>query len=108
MYDVGMTMDFLERIAQEAEDHINEKMEMVYANRESVGLDPRVGPIFINEEAIAVCKQNDGTLQYYGGFEYVDKTFRQEIGDYVFYIGDDDRVREHINKYLEKKENGTE
>jgi hypothetical protein len=43
-------------------------------------------------------------MQYYGGFEYVDKDYRYEMGDYVFYTVDDDRVGGHVDSYYEQKE----
>jgi hypothetical protein len=43
-------------------------------------------------------------MQYYGGFEYVYKEYRHEMGDYVFYLAEDDRVGGHIDSYYEQKE----
>lgn len=43
-----------------------------------------------NEEWVAVKKDEDRVLQYYGGFEYIDKEFRKELGDYVFYLTEPD------------------
>ena len=40
------------------------------------------------------------TLDYYGGFEYVHKYYRREVGDYVFYLAEDDRVRGHIERFM--------
>ena len=65
-----------------------------------LGLDERVAPkLFVADGAIIVSKGNDNRLQYYGGFEYVNKEFRHEIGDYVFYLSDDPRILEHLNDY---------
>jgi hypothetical protein len=73
-------------------------MQMVPANR--LGLDPRCGKLFVSPDCIAVYKGNDRALQYYGGFEYVDKEFRHEMGDYVFYSHEDARVQGHLEEYL--------
>ena len=75
------------------------KMERTRAER--CGLDARCGRIYVGREGIAVDKHNDRILQYYGGFEYVDKDCRHELGSYVFYSTDDDRVQEHVEEYFE-------
>ena len=66
-----------------------------------IGLDPRVGVIYISKEAIATPVKYRGLLEYYGGFEYVDKGDIVTIGDYVIYLSseEDSRVREHIERY---------
>jgi|LakMenE18May11ns_1017448.scaffolds.fasta_scaffold9767392_1 hypothetical protein len=93
----------LDRINDIVEKHINKEFEQVFACRD-IGLDTRCGMVYVSEDAIAVDKHRDGTLQYYGGFEFVDKDFRKEIGDYVFYLYDDSRVAEHIDRFFESKE----
>lgn len=98
------TYDLIEDINMKVERHINKNMTQVYCGRENTGLDSRCGLIYINEECIAVDKRNDRTLQYYGGFEYVDKEFRKEMGDYVFYFNEDARVSEHIDRYYDREE----
>jgi hypothetical protein len=65
-----------------------------------LGLDNRCGSLFIDPDCIAVYKANDRSLQYYGGFEYVDTQYRHEMGDFVFYSAEDDRVRGHLEQYL--------
>jgi len=77
-------------------------MEKVPANQ--LGLDPRCGKLFVSPDCIGVYKGNDRTLQYYGGFEYVDNEYRHEFGDYVFYSAEDNRVRGHLETYLNKVE----
>lgn len=96
-------------------DDVNEKMERrvfdmnsVYCSRTNIGLDERCGRIFIDEECIIVPKSNRRVIDYYGGFEYVDKEFIQEIGDYVVYLNGDERVLGHIERYYESLEAETE
>jgi len=69
-----------------------------------LGLDNRSGSLFISPDCIAVYKGNDRALQYYGGFEYVDKEFRHEMGDFVFYSSEDDRIQGHLETYLNMEE----
>lgn len=83
-------------------DHINYKVErfvntLEFTNADKLGLDRRAGyTLYIDRDhtCIIVKKYDDRVLQYYGGFEYIDKEFRHEFGDYVFYSRDDERVEE--------------
>jgi hypothetical protein len=80
---------------------VRETMEPCKASE--LGLDSRAGyALFVNEDCIAV--EGDGhALDYYGGFEYVDKEYVRVVGDWKFYFADDDRVRDHIETYFEKQ-----
>jgi len=83
---------------------------------QDLGLDRRCGyRLYINKEAVAVSKSNDSSLQYYGGFEYIDKAYRTELGDWVIYSIDDQthygydedndcRVTECIKNYYEPEQ----
>ena len=97
---------FIEDISEQVQNYVNENMEEVFLNETKIGLDPRASyaPIFINRSGIAVKKSYDRNMQYYGGFEYVYKEYRHEMGDYVFYLADDDRVGGHVDSYYEQKE----
>ena len=35
--------------------------------------------------------------------EYVDKEFRHEAGGYIFYLGEDSRVRDHIDRFYSEE-----
>jgi hypothetical protein len=97
--------ELIETIELSVERHINSKMEQISPARDNVGLDPRSAyTLYISPEAIAVPKNQDRTLQYYGGFEYVDTEFRKELGDYVFYLYDDERVAGHIDRFFDRSE----
>ena len=90
-------------------ESLNEKVylrtqEMETVKATEIGLDHRIGMLYIDEECIIVDKNNDRMLQYYGGAEYVDKEFRSEIGDYVIYTNGDDRVRGWLERYYEEAE----
>jgi hypothetical protein len=69
-----------------------------------LSLDNRSGSLFVSPDCIAVYKANDRALQYYGGFEYVDTEYRHEMGEFVFYSAEDDRVQGHLQDYLNKVE----
>lgn len=92
------TFEFLYEIDDKVHDYIH--TNMTETSSPNLRLDPRAGyKLWVDEDTIAVSKSSDGSLQYYGGFEYVDKAYRREVGDYVFYLGDDNRVREHLDYY---------
>ena len=93
-------MDLFELIDEVTELTENYVVNMGKANAKQLGLDNRCGKLFVTPDCIGVYKGNDRTLQYYGGFEYVDKEFRHEMGDYVFYSAEDNRVRDHLEQYL--------
>lgn len=66
-----------------------------------LGLDRRSAQmVWVCEDFIAVKLSNDRTMQYYGGFEYVDKEHRYEYGNFVIYSAQDGRVEEHIDTYM--------
>jgi hypothetical protein len=72
---------------------------------EDLGLDRRSAyTIWVDEDVLIVTKNEDRTLQYYGGFEYVDKNARMECGDYVVYTSDDVRVADCLDYYRESVE----
>jgi hypothetical protein len=73
-------------------------------NAWEVGLDGRCGEVFVGENFIAVNSYNDNRIQYYGGFEYIDKRQRRQYGDLVIYLveSDDDRVAECLEFFNEK------
>ena len=88
----------IDEVTELTDSYVGGNMELVPANR--LGLDPRCGKVFVSPDCIAIHKANDRAVQYYGGFEYVDKEFRHEMGDYVFYSHEDDRIQGHLETYL--------
>lgn len=72
---------------------------------DQLGLDSRAGySLFVNNECIAVSKHSDGSLRYYGGFEYIDSEYRTELADVVFYSAEADRVADCIEFFKESRE----
>jgi len=71
-----------------------------------IGLDSRAAhEVFINEDNIAIRRSNRRSLDYYGGFEYVDEEHVTVLGDYIFYSSDDERVQDHLDEFfMQKKE----
>lgn len=68
---------------------------------EEIGLDERssYGPLWINEDYIIATEASARQLNYYGGFEYVEKDCVQRVGDYVLYSREDSRVNDHIRRW---------
>jgi len=94
--------DLIENINVQIAEFVDAHMQEVQPARDNIGLDPRAAySLYINDSAIAVPKSQDRSLQYYGGFEYVDSEYRVELGDYVFYMAEDERVLGHIERYQE-------
>ena len=90
-------MHFLNDIGQKTEKFVN-SLQQVEAK--DLGLDERVGRLYTDGfDGIVVDTESDRRLQYYGGFEYVDKYYREELGNYVFYLTGDDRVDECLSHF---------
>lgn len=87
-------------------ENINDKMHRKVADMDSVsgrqlGLDPRCGRAYVNKDCIIT--EQPRLLDYYGGFEYVDKDYRIQLGDYTIFLADDDRVKEAIATFYENE-----
>jgi len=70
---------------------------------QDLGLDERCGKLYVSDETIATRKIRDKSLRYYGGFEYVDDSYRIEVSDWVFYLAICPRVGDHLER-LQVKE----
>ena len=86
--------------------------KMKEARSTEFGLDSRAGySLHYDDNCLVTPRREDRSLQYYGGFEYIDKECRREIGDWVVYMRDDNeeecRVAECLNRITGKTdENG--
>lgn len=95
---MGHFFDLQHDLNQLAEEQLNDAP--ITRDLRALGLDPRAAyQLWIGQDFIAVRSSDDRSLQYYGGFEYVDKEFRVECGEYVFYSTDDNRVYDHHERY---------
>jgi hypothetical protein len=96
--------ELMNEINEKVEDLINEEFQTV--RPDALNLDRRSGYwLQINEDYIAARKDEQRSLEYYGGFEYVDKEHVTVLGDYVFYSADDERVQGHLDEFFIKEEN---
>ena len=100
---MSMLYKLMNEINAKVEELIDEEFREV--TPKEIGLDPRAGyNLFINEDYIAVSKGNRRTLDYYGGFEYVDEEHVTVLGDMVFYSADDERVQDHLDEFFIKED----
>jgi len=100
---MSMLHELISEINSKVEGLIDEEFREV--TPKEVGLDTRAGHrLFINEDFIAVSRGNRRTLDYYGGFEYVDEEYVTVLGDMVFYSADDERVQDHLDEFFIKED----
>ena len=98
----------LERKVEELVMQYLEESDAVYVRAEAAGLDYRCGSIHVsvNEDFIAV--NSTYSIEYYGGFEYIDSDYKTTIGHITFYSGEHSRVRDAIDYYKENTENNNQ
>lgn len=92
----------VEEINSMIEEYIEANFHRV--NAYVCDLDPRAAfELFVNDDAIVCRKSRVGSLDYYGGFEYIEKEYRAELGDYVFFFnyGGEERIADAINSALD-------
>ena len=100
MKDIDNVWTLVDEVSRTVECFIDN--HMTKTNAEKLGLDSRAGySLFVNDECIAVRSYNDRSLQYYGGFEYIDKEDRKELGEWVFYMSDSSRVSDCLDCFAE-------
>jgi len=90
--------DSIDSIRLDAQERMKSLVETLpYVGAEDIGLDPRAGKVYVGDSEIIVCKNGyQRSLEYYGGFEYVDEKYQYQLGDYVVYSDWDERVHEAI------------
>ena len=94
---------FYDELRNEAEDIAQNAINGAkQVTPDDLGLDYRCGRLWVGHDFIAVRKTSNGTLRYYGGFEYVDEYHVMEVGDYVFYSSESDRVAGHLEQLKSK------
>lgn len=99
-------MENINDIINEALDKIEAALDdLPYVSAEEIGLDRRAGKVWVDEDGNIIITSNPGSLDYYGGFEYVDEDAVTTLGCYKIYNGDyDGRVGNAIDFYLENKD----
>lgn len=96
-------LDLHEEITRMIEEKLENEYTLVTA--EQLGLDRRAGyNLYISEHEIVVANCHLGSLNYYGGFEYINKDYILALGDYTVFTDDDSRVMEALEYYHEHQE----
>lgn len=98
-----MINELLERI-QSIENEIIQSCETYRA--EELGFDRRCGDVLVphNKQWIVIYKNNKGTMNYYGGLEYVDDEYVTELTTIVLYSREDSRIDGHLSSLDEPEE----
>lgn len=63
------------------------------------GLDKRCGYVWLFEDCIMCREEESRLLNYYGGFEYIEKEYVHNLGSFVIYEAEHTRVSECILWY---------
>ena len=98
-------------LEQKVEELVNsyiEESEAVCVNADQVGLDYRCGMVYISVADDFVAVSGNRSIDYYGGFEYIDSDYKTVIGNMTFYSGEHSRVRDCIAYYIENTENNNQ
>lgn len=82
-------------------DNLVQDLPRVTANK--IGLDIRAGRVWIDLDSQLIIVGDDSvrTLEYYGGFEYVDDACTVTIGRYKIYNAESSRVEGCLQQYEE-------
>ena len=98
----------LEQQVTELLENYIELSGAVCVGARDAGLDYRCGRVHISvdENWIAV-EGNTRSIDYYGGFEYIDEGAKKTIGEYTFYEGECDRVRSAIEYFVQSNQSQT-
>jgi len=73
---------------------------------EQLGLDYRCGAIKVSVDGNYVATRSNRSIEYYGGWEYIDASFKMDVGEYCFYDGEASRPKRVIDEVKELLENG--
>ena len=99
----------LEQQVTELLENYMEEAGAVCVGAEDVGLDYRCGRVHISvdENWIAV-EGSTRSIDYYGGFEYIDEYNKKTIGEFTFYEGEEcNRVSSAIERFAQSNESQT-
>jgi len=96
----------------ELEDKINELIQQfiedsdaVCVSADKVGLDRRCGMVYVSIDEDFIAVSGTSSINYYGGFEYIDSEYITGLGHMTFYSGETSRVRDCIDYYEENMKN---
>jgi hypothetical protein len=88
-----MNFDEVMELAEDFRQKVLSTCPVVSADK--VGLDARCGSLFIGDDFVASVSPR--TLNYYGGFEYIDPEHVLQIGPVTVYSNESGRVAEVLS-----------
>jgi hypothetical protein len=92
----------LEQQVNDLVDKYLEESGAVEVTADKVGLDYRSGRVYVStEEDFIAVKGRTGSIDYYGGFEYIKGEYETRIGNVTFYDSEPDSVRSCLEFYKE-------
>ncbi len=91
-----MTFDEVTSEASDLEAKILNNL-LAITDPTQLGLDRRVGRLYVDRDFTLIATQKNNTLAYYGGFEYVDEDYIVQVGSLTVYSGEAERVRNALN-----------
>lgn len=88
-------------------EEASRKMEAYLAtlpkvNAVKIGLDRRAcygDHIWVSDDEIIMYETSAHSMNYYGGFEYVDSEHITKFNEFVIYSSEDDRIKDCIEFY---------
>jgi len=93
--------EMIDSVRNDMHDYVLLSGKMKRVSSADLGLDARAAySLFIEDDYIAVTNVGKGSLNYYGGFEYIDKDFVTVIGEFTFYSAEHERVRDCLDHYI--------
>lgn len=105
MQDAFDQLDSVDEIISAVTDVVDAYVtaHMTKVAPEDLGLDRRCSAfIYLDDSWIAVPLHSQQRMEYYGGFEYVDRDCVRTLGDYVFYSAEHSRVEDIISTHNSK------
>ena len=85
-----------------------EDSDAVCVSADKVGLDRRCGMVYVSIDEDFIAVSGTSSINYYGGFEYIDSEYITGLGHMTFYSGEASRVRDCIEYYANKTNNNQE
>jgi hypothetical protein len=98
----------LEQKVEELVMQYLEESGAVCVGADMVGLDYRSGRVHISVEEDFIAVNGTYSIEYYGGFEYIDSDYKTTIGHITFYSGEHSRVRDAIDYYRKNTANNNQ
>ena len=91
----------LEMIENAVDQYIKESdvVEIGALGLQELGLDFRCGRILISVDGNFIAASSPSSIEYYGGWEYIDSEFKLDTPSYRFYDGEANRVYSTIKCY---------